>query len=387
MTLKARKQPITKQPFLDLDPTSVYKLVRTLELEELQRIRVLSKGAPPVKFKPPLFLPKKIDYTPQIPFIRHQGAWGCHQFAQAACWDIMNELACSYSPNLSVNRLLWAFIQQVIHKQPIPGPDGKTYETIEQYMINVGCPTEGTEMTDTDGVRSPTALGDLEASNFRAKGTDGACAPQVAIGEAVSVDVNTLRSHLVKHPLRAVVFNETHFAALIGYDDTLQRFKFINSVGDGPLDPFINDDDRGFFYVQYSNLANEVQAADYREFLPPQPMPVARISFKSAFRQDVYLWLANESTTWSKRIWPNGQRQDNSRNLTITVTLPSSFAWPPSKNFPLNLEVFSTTSHINAGGDIVEFTAANGGDVMPCKQVENGPVHFEPYALTKLTIP
>jgi hypothetical protein len=54
---------------------------------------------------------------------------------------------------------------------------------------------------------------------------------------------------------------------------------------------------------------------------------------------------------------------------------------------PLHLELFSTTEHYCAGGDILEFTAAYGAEVLPCQQLAQGPVHFEPYTLTKLKIP
>ncbi len=376
MSVPIRK-PIPEKPSRIAVVDEMHKLLRKRELLQMKKACLRAKKLrPPLKIPP---LPKQVDYAPQIPFVRYQGAWGCHQYARAACWDIMNELACPYSPNVSVNRMLWAFIHEVIYKTPIPGPKG-SYQNVDQYLVKVGCPTESSEFTDSDGVRTPTWRGNDEASNFRMKGSGGVVSPVIPAGGEVSVDVDTLRYHLTQHPLRVVVNQGSHFVALIGYDDNLQRFKLINSVGD-----LWGED--GYYYIAYNDLKKEILAADYREFVPPKPMPVARIRIKAGCRQDVYVWLAREGLTWTKRVWPNGQRDDNSRNLSITVTLPSNFQWPPSAQDPLHLEVFSTTEHICAGGDILEFTAANGNQVMPCKDLAQGPVHFEPYTLTKLTIP
>jgi hypothetical protein len=369
---KGQVRPIPADPRL--------KILRDAELMELTRLSEAAKLLPPLR-EVPIPIPDHVDYSPQIPFIRHQGGWGCFMYARAACWDIMNELACPYSPNLSVNRMLWAFTFEVIHKWPIPGLGGYTYATANQYLMSLGCPTESTEFTDSDGVRWPMPDGDDEAPNFRMKGTGGILSPLVSVGGPVSVDVNSLRYHLASHPLWVVVDQNRHFVALVGYNDRLQRFKLLNSIGD-------QFEDNGFYYIAYADLKKEVQAADYCEFVPPKPMPVARIRLTSQHRQDVFLWLANEKTTWTKRVWPNGQRQDDSRNLAITVTLPSRFQWPPTDDFPLHLEVFSTTEHVNAGGEVLEYTVANGAnDVMPCKQLANGPVHFDEYQLLKLTIP
>jgi hypothetical protein len=380
MDIPARK-PKPETPFGINEADEMHKLLRDLELKELRQICLNARALPPPE-KLPKLIPKIVDYSPHLRFIRHQGAWGCGMFAQVACWDIMNDLACPYSPNLSVNRLLWGFLREQGFKEPIPGLKGDTYQNQNQYAVKVGCPTESSEFTDTEGVRNPTFLGNSEVANFRMK--ENAWKPGEPVYKQVNVDLDSLRNYLTEHPLRAVIPNNSggqdHMVALIGYNDNDQCFKLVNSLGD-------TYGEGGYFYISYADLNKEILAADYFEFVPPDPMPVARIRFMAAHRQDVYVWLANETHTCAKRVWPNGQPQDGSMSLSITVTLPYNFQWPPTDNFPLHLELFSTTEAYCAGGYIYEFTAAYGDEILPCKRLAQGPVPFEPYTLTKLKIP
>lgn len=211
--------------------SDVILLLRKRELREIRKVSKLSHQAKldvTPELKPQLI--KKVDYTAQIPFVRHQGAWGCGMYAAATCWDIMNELACPHSPNLSVNRMLWAHNIE-LRKESIPAIN-LTYKTMDEYMVNFGCPTEGTELTDSDAVCWPFQAGDLECPNFRQKETPLIEQPFHAVMVPVKVDVDNLKFHLAKHPLRITVMNNAHFVALIGYDDGKKRFKFINSWGD-----------------------------------------------------------------------------------------------------------------------------------------------------------
>jgi hypothetical protein len=133
---------------------------------------------------------------------------------------------------------------------------------------------------------------------------------------------------------------------------------------------------------------------------PPQLVPCARIRFTSEWRQDVHLWIGIEGTNKAKRIWPSGQRQDDSRNLWFTVTLPAGSAWPPSPQNRLFLDVYDAGAHSNAGGDVYEFSAHRGDDHRFCTEILQGtpdpddpgggsgivPRHFAPQQLTRVTI-
>jgi len=390
--------------------------LRMLEKLELQRTQKSSKAAAiDFKKKDLKFVPPNIDYAPQIPFVRHQGAYACGMNAAAACWDVMNELISPYSPNLSVNRMIWVWARefrrdQVLtllacmgqqpqsipntHWQTAFGVDhqgfvlcvpglGKSYQSSAEYYADLGCPTEGTELTDSDAVKWPIAVANDEAPNYRLKLTPTPNPPGNTCWVSVKVNVNNLRYHLSARPLRAVVFNGQHFVALIGYDDAKQRFKFINSWGDQWYDG-------GYGYIEYSKLGQEVQGAEYLLIEPPKPVPTARVSFKHTRRQDVSLFLCGKQPSGAptvKQIWPSGQRQDDSRNLTLTVTLPVGFAWPPSASNKLYLQVFDSGANSAGGGDLVEFIAAFSGSLLVCKKLKKGAVPFSPNKLATFSLP
>lgn len=87
------RKPKPEVPVGTVKSDYMHKLLRKLELKELKKVCLQAKMQHPLK-KIPKSMPKKVDYSPQITFVRHQGAWGCGMFARVACWDIMNELAC-----------------------------------------------------------------------------------------------------------------------------------------------------------------------------------------------------------------------------------------------------------------------------------------------------
>ncbi len=305
-------------------------------------------------------LPSQIDYTPHVHYLRHQGVpgWGCFAYSLAACWDIQNERACPGSPNVSVNRMLWFHVMRAVSiageemvkefsesgaiatataaaawfakRIDFYTPDGRPCKSEDDYLTSFGVPTEGTEWTDPDGVRWPTAEGDYEASNFRMKGKN-----------AVPVDVNALRNALTQGPLRIAV--PGHFVALIGYDDVQQRFKYQDSGGDRG---------GGFGYIEYNRLSQTVKGATLYEFVAPRSVPTVTITLQHSFRQDVYIWLRVEGCTYAKRIWPNSHRQDDSRNLTFTVMLPRGFVWPPSPGNNIFLDVYDCGDHTTSGGSV-----------------------------------
>lgn len=136
-------------------------------------------------------------------------------------------------------------------------------------------------------------------------------------------------------------------------------------------------------------------------------MPVAYISFHSNRRQGVYLWLGYQGAPIIKRIWPNEQRQDNSKNLSYTVALPAGFAWPPTKNNSVYLMVLDTnvsTGKLNiekeagievlnfgapeaANAQMLEFSLALDNDVVGCEALRGAKVYLEPQKLYTFSIP
>jgi len=349
-------------------------------------------------------LPPWVDHSVHVKYIRHQGAYGCGLNAAAACWDILLAKYCPpYDhPNISVNRMLWAWSwtlrcwheDQPCNKRtplPIPGLGGASYGTLDEYLNGLGCPSEGTELTNSDGVQWPTDAGNAECPNYRLDRHPQAVAPN--FHRDVNVNLNELKYWLNGGPVRVGIWGN-HFVTLVGYDDQTQRLKFVNSWGD-------RWGENGFGYVDYARVNQDIDSAQVYQYVPPPPnVPCARVRFTSQRRQDVHMWIGVEGTNQIKRIWPSGQRQDDSRNLWLTVTMPPGFVWPPSHQNRLFLDVYDAGAHSNAGGAIHEFSAHCNDEHRFCKETFKGapdpvnphggggivPKPFAPRQLVRVTI-
>ncbi len=79
--------------------------------------------------KEPEELPEKIDLSKYLHYIRNQygGCWG---YATLAVWDIMNEIVCPYSPNLSFRqwRTFHSKLDLSEQHQGVFSPDGRFHE-------------------------------------------------------------------------------------------------------------------------------------------------------------------------------------------------------------------------------------------------------------------
>ncbi len=68
MNVSVRK-PNPEVPFVTVKADDTHKLLRKLELKELKKIRVRVKMLRPQK-KKPKGIPKQVDYSPQMTFVR-----------------------------------------------------------------------------------------------------------------------------------------------------------------------------------------------------------------------------------------------------------------------------------------------------------------------------
>lgn len=347
-----------------------------------------------------------VDHSVHVKYIRDQGAWGCGMNAAAACWDILLAKYCVpyIHPNISVNRMLWAHAWTLRcwpenlpcgqrTPLPIPGLGGASYNTLDEYLNGLGCPTEGTELTNSDAVQWPTKAGDAECPHYRMDRHPQATPPNLFHLD-VKPELNELKYWLQGGPVRVGIWpNIGHFVTLVGYDDAEQKLKFLNSWGD-------QWGDNGFDHLEYDKVGQEIFAARVYQYVLPPAVPCARIRFTSQWRQDVHLWLGIEGTNKVKRIWPSGQRQDESKNLWFTVTLPQGAVWPPSAQNRLFLDIYDSGEHSNAGGAVLEFSTHFGEDHRSCTEILQGipdpdtpggggivPRHFAPRQLVHLTIP
>ena len=256
------------------------------------------------------------------------------------------------------------------------------YTRDDDLLYYEGCATEGSELTNSDAVQWPTDEGDYERTNFRLDRHVLAKPGEYTM--AIPVTVEDLRYWLAGGPLRITIMDGHHSVALVGYDDTTKRFKFLNSWGDQWSDKY---GDKGFGYIEYSNVKSDIQGAEAYTFVPPKAMPCLRVKFTHSWRQDVYLWIGVEGATKCKRIWPTGQRQDDSHNLWLTVTLPQGFAWPPTQQNRVYLDVYDCGAHSNAGGLIEELITGYNGNYVTSSDLATGPVPFQPGKMTRLTVP
>ncbi len=223
-------------------------------------------------------LPPWIDHSVHVKYIRDQGAYACGLNAQAACWDILLAKYCPpyIHPNISVNRLIWAWSWTLRcwpenkpcnqrTTQPIPA-SGASYKTLDEYLYGFGCPTEGTEPTNSDGIQWPTEAGDAECPNYRIDRHPQAVAPN--FHRDVQVDLNELKYWLKGGPVRIAltkkVFGVGHFVVLVGYDDATKKLKYLNSWGD-------RWGENGFGYLDYSMISQEIESAQvYHLYHPSQ---------------------------------------------------------------------------------------------------------------------
>lgn len=384
-----------------------------LHQQEVERCVVLSHEAKYTHANwAVLPLPPKVDHSQHISYIRNQGAYGCFANAIAACMDITftKHFWPHFHPNVSVNRMLWVWGDWILQKKDAPGLGDDKYSSLNSYLYHFGCSTEGTELSDSDGVQWPTDEGNYECPNYRLGTSIGSGTPlveailvQMLLHDyeiPIKVGLKELKSWLQYVPMRVSVMNDEHFVALVGYDDTTSRFKFINSWGDlwG---------ENGFGYIDYNKLDQEISSAQVYPVKPPLSVPCAKIRFRSQYRQDINLWLGVEGKMLSKCIWPTRQRQDTSHNLSLIVTLPRGFAWPPSPENRVFLRVYDSGAHSNAGGSIDEFTVGFSGQYHYCTEIAHGPANnivvpgdqpvggaqwhtpksFKPGQLLQLTIP
>ena len=332
---------------------------------ELEEIRV---GKQHTFYKAKSIVPYSVDLSHYLHFIRRQGFQGCWGYSMLAVWDIMNEMVCPFSPNLSMR--LWLMFHRRHDlwcadpdhcNHPGSGifsPDGRFHEMKAPewgFFQSFGNTTEGTEPTLyaypsgwTDG--GWTTEGINEAYNYRLRSD-----PQNIEISSQSF-INCLADG---KPIR-LCYN-SHYIAVVGYDNEKQEFKYVNSNGD-------KWNNGGFGIISFGEIDKKqtdnswlgkhtIDSAEIVEIHPPRPVPVARINIKhSDHRSNVHLWIgAEDSPHPLSQIWPQGWN-DNSRNLHFTVRLPSEFIWPPSNSNRIVLRLYDAGTYSKTGGELVDFS-------------------------------
>jgi len=368
---------------------SDYDIDRDIDTAEFARLQQIAETTEPSPAPTPLKAPPaEVDLSEYLHYIRMQTGGGCWNYSLNAVWDIMNEMECPYSPNLSMCLPLWVYRNK--EKWHTAGglflPDGRFIKkdkvNDELHMI-FGNTTEGTELTHHQWTAAWSFEGVNEATNYRL------LSKPIPINVSSSEFMNSLAAG---HPIRAKI--PYHYVVIVGYDYTKQTFKYVNSNGD-------RWGDEGFAYYTFNQIDNKnpVTAADYIKIVPPRPVPAARISLKhSVNRLNMELWLSVEDSPIPKRkIWPHLQPMrlsdnhtewdENSHNLTYTVRLPSELIWPPSPGNRLVLDLYDSGAFSETGGTLEEFSAAFGGHVIKCSELSNGSVNLMVHKHRRFYIP
>lgn len=325
--------------------------------------------------------PNSIDLSPHIRYIRWQGGAGCWGYSMLAIWDIMNDLVCPFSPNLSLNLGLFLHIRRDLWEKEkcIMSPDGRYHikktDAGEEKWIeqSFGCTTEGTEITNPDlrWTGNWTYDGVNEACNYRLSKD---------ITE-IPLTVSEIQKWLINnHPVQ--IEDGPHVIAITGYNNSNSTFTFVNSYGD-------RYGNGGFGTYSYNDISKKtgifgekLGRAFIIDPIPPKPVPVARIKISTPIdggrRLNINLWLSSEKSPQVKRkIWPPPHSMDSSRILHYTVRLPSEFVWPPSPENRLVLDLYDSGEYSETGGQIEEFIAVFGEHSISCKEITSGPISFK----------
>lgn len=327
-----------------------------------------------------------VDLIPHLRFVRSQGGDGCWGYAGCAVWDILNDLSCPNSPNMSMNQWLMIHrkkelfeVENNVRKWKFYTPDGKYYAfdigpEFGFFQI-YGNPTEGTELTvpTSRWLGSQTEEGWKEASNYRLS----------ALPTEIDISAQSFRNELDQNnPIRMniqpqAVNRAGHVLAVVGYDEVQQNFTLVDSAANNT----------GFRTISFNDVNSQIifgnmkiTHAEIWHIKSPRPVPTAIIHVRHNLnRTNLNLWLSIEDSPHPKqKIWPPLEWSDNNRrDLNFKVRLPSEFIWPPTVSNRVVLDLYDSGKTGNSGGEIIEFGVAYGAHLVNNLNVQNnGPLAF-----------
>jgi hypothetical protein len=360
--------------------------------------------------------PDNVDLSKHLRYIQSQpyGGGGCWGYSGLMCWDIMNEMASPFSPNLSCKLWLNLHSRRDLWEEKdgiwIPPPPKYTYHKVvskigPEYWLfeSFGNITEGTEMAF--GVypyfgpypRIDWHLqGLLEAGNYKLRS-----APHYIEEDSHDSFIGLLATGYPISISLGPPVGVGHVVTIVGYDTDSGTFRFVNPWGD-------KWGSKGFSTFTFEEIDNnriksiadfkdwKIDGASVFDIIPPKQVPVALISFHHDFlRSNVTLWLSvehNGRRYIQRRIWFRNV-PDNSRNLSYTVRLPRELIWPPSSENSLVLDLYDSSDIVppwgkpTPVGEITEFAAAFKGEIIKSSDLNNGPIRFKQQGHLVLHIP
>jgi hypothetical protein len=364
-------------------------------------------------------VPESVDLSRYLRYIQAQpvGGGGCWGDTALMIWDIMNEMACPNSPNLSMKLWLNFFDRQDlwVKKDEICSPDwddesllhpikynchkiltrtlpnGEVTNAVDNWLFqSFGNTTEGTEMAfGTCPYYGPypyidwTREGTLEAGNYKLK-----FPPHFVEERSPDCFIGLLaRGYPISVGLGAPE-GVGHVIGIVGYDKSSETFKYVNPWGD-------HWGIGGFATLTFEEVANRklisfpfenwtIDDAFTYEIIPPKPVPVAKISFSAGtgVRRDVELWLSIEDRFGRpifRRIWRR-EVDDACHKLSYTVCLPREFRWPPAGRNRIRLDLYNVCQILSddKNAELTEFTAAFGVNTVKSSDLNLGPIKCKP---------
>lgn len=350
---------------------------KAFEKAFLERNKLLAVNAPETHVMSGNNLPYNYDLSKYVSFTENQDGWGgCILRSIMHTIQIENEKKCAFTPDPS----FW-YVHQRQEYLANGGPVDTTY-TLSYYGV---CPEarfpsnydKATKVGDgwsLSSMPTPTVDNDVEASFYKA-----------LLSSPYSVDVNTMKQYMLQYgplmlggpmvKIQGPNPAEGHCVTAVGWDDSMQAFKILNSWGD-------QWNGNGYIWIRYNELAANCDDWQYIE-----DQSKDRTGTKFAYSARINIWgtgaamrnqLAVKIGVVGKGSWvfwdhPNQTAcRDESKNLCLDIPLPDFAAscWPPSDDNIWYIEV------TNDNGDPVKLESFTLARQTSQNSVESYPWQF-----------
>lgn len=372
-TSNSNNQTGTEQPKLDFEPkipdiSNIFKsaLITTAKEPKNYLQDSITNAIPFDKSKLINSLPSSLDYSEYISLTRNQGVaydsynkrycgigW-CYDMANMHCTDIIKEMENKYTPDLSLWYLRYndakLYTEGMINgNQEKVLSDGICTETSlpSDYIHARVDPVFDTKYSykkdangnivtylNLDPMPKPTDDDIQEARGYRITKNSEINDPKT----------DEIKSLLYKYgpiwacgPYQSILGenpSEYHVMTIVGYDDSKQTFKMLNSWGN-------KWNGSGFIELPYSNVDKEISSIQYFENIPSDRSGTkaysGRVVIEHPLRNQLFVEVGVEGKT-PLIVWmgPNRGKEvgiyDNSMNLVYDFPLPdyAKDCWPPS---------------------------------------------------------
>lgn len=354
-------------------PAAVWKPVPKADTADLAVIKAWKKIARPIDpavlalIPPP---PAKLDYSGDITFMRCQHPWGgCvgHSFCHAV--DLIKEWEHPYTPDVSFP-CLWWHNGKAIEAMEKGGPTvdlstlaftkGMCSEALYHTAYDRYTPVKSKDGKDVIYWKpEPGAAALAEAPLYRAA-YGKVTAVQPAPPGGISPTVADLKKLLTRYgPI--VAWGNGHCTTIVGYDDTTERFKYLDNYGDWSYQ-------NGYDYIPYKDLHKAKEGLQYMENVPTNRAGTpdaysARVRVRHGWRGTltVSIGVGSEKplVVWETHGRTKQGQHELSGHLDLDVPLPDYAAkhWPPSAANRWYVQV-EDNDRDGITGSVTEFTLA-----------------------------